>query len=393
MRTYNRTHPWIRFDYRLASVPATTWILLGQAQAKCEYISRSPADPEFAKQFYNIYLAKGALATTAIEGNTLTEEQVHQIVLAKQPSIPPSQQYMEQQIDNVVEAFNTILDNIINRKAPVYTTALISAYNRTVLKELPLDDEVVPGAIRQHQVTVGRYLGAPPDDCEYLLQQVCDWLNRPGEFPEQFKVAEAILRALFAHLFIAWIHPFGDGNGRTARLIEFDILLRAGVPDVVAHLLSNHYNLTRDAYYRHLDQSHRQSPENESAIFAFFAYALQGFIDGMDKQIEELQTHQLNIYWRNYIHRRFDNQVSPVSVRQRHLILDISAVDRENAGIPTANLRLLTPRVASDYAGKSDKTLRRDLNKLREMDLVIVDGDRVRANLNLLTQFLPRRRT
>jgi len=41
------------------------------------------------------------------------------------------------------------------------------------------------------------------------------------------------------------IHPFGDSNGRTARLIEFYILLRAGLPDMVSHILSNHYNDTR----------------------------------------------------------------------------------------------------------------------------------------------------
>ncbi len=38
---------------------------------------------------------------------------------------------------------------------------------------------------------------------------------------------------------MAWIHPFGDGNGRTARLLEFLILARCGmVPLPAAHLLS-----------------------------------------------------------------------------------------------------------------------------------------------------------
>ncbi|NOY75701.1 MAG: hypothetical protein GXP32_07900 [Kiritimatiellaeota bacterium] len=31
-----------------------------------------------------------------------------------------------------------------------------------------------------------------------------------------------------AHVYIAWIHPFGDGNGKTARLMEFYLLLRSG---------------------------------------------------------------------------------------------------------------------------------------------------------------------
>jgi Fic/DOC family len=41
---------------------------------------------------------------------------------------------------------------------------------------------------------------------------------------------EILVKAILAHLYIAWIHPFGDGNGRAARLMELRILLEAGVP-------------------------------------------------------------------------------------------------------------------------------------------------------------------
>lgn len=66
----------------------------------------------------------------------------------------------------------------------------------------------------------------------------------------------AILKAIAAHLYLAWIHPF-DGNGRTARLMELRLLLAAGVTTPATHLLSNHYNLTRGEYYRQLDAASR----------------------------------------------------------------------------------------------------------------------------------------
>ncbi len=78
-----------------------------------------------------------------------------------------------------------------------------------------------------------------------------------------------------AHLYIAWIHPFGDGNGRTARFLEVKILLRAGIPTVAAHLLSNHYNATRSAYYRQL----QRASASGGYVAPFIQYALQGFID------------------------------------------------------------------------------------------------------------------
>ncbi|WP_433223897.1 Fic family protein [Dactylosporangium sp. CS-047395] len=46
----------------------------------------------------------------------------------------------------------------------------------------------------------------------------------------------AMIKAMLAHLYLAWIHPFGDGNGRTARLIESQLLLQAGVPVPAANV-------------------------------------------------------------------------------------------------------------------------------------------------------------
>src|SRR3954471_974864 len=80
----------------------------------------------------------------------------------------------------------------------------------------------------------------------------------------------AILKAVLAHLYIAWIHPFGDGNGRTARLIEFELMVRAGVPLPAAHLLSDHYNRTRAVYYIELDKTSHGHFELEP----FVRYAL-----------------------------------------------------------------------------------------------------------------------
>src|ERR1700679_822139 len=104
---------------------------------------------------------------------------------------------------------------------------LVLHFNSLVLKGLSVDADVEPGVIRKHSVLVGKYRGAPAADCEYLLDRLVYWLNdfNPDTLP---RIAVALLKAMLAHLYIAWIHPFGDGNGRTARLIEFYILSGAG---------------------------------------------------------------------------------------------------------------------------------------------------------------------
>lgn len=52
--------------------------MLGEAASKCEHIAGVPLRPSVAQELHRLYLAKGALATTAIEGNTLTENEVLQ---------------------------------------------------------------------------------------------------------------------------------------------------------------------------------------------------------------------------------------------------------------------------------------------------------------------------
>jgi len=78
MRTFERTHPWISFWIDLRQARPQLWLLLGEAASKCEHIAGVPLRPATAQSLHQLYLAKGALGTTAIEGNTLTEKQVLQ---------------------------------------------------------------------------------------------------------------------------------------------------------------------------------------------------------------------------------------------------------------------------------------------------------------------------
>src|SRR5262245_50706711 len=102
---YQKTHPWLTFSVDLKKAPAPLWILLGECQSKCEHIAGAALRPSIAQQLYLVYLAKGVSATTAIEGNTLSEKQVlaH---LKGQLTLPLSQQYLKQEIDNILYGCN-----------------------------------------------------------------------------------------------------------------------------------------------------------------------------------------------------------------------------------------------------------------------------------------------
>jgi Fic family protein len=195
--------------------------------------------------------------------------------------------------------------------------------------------------------------------------------------------ATAILKSLFAHINMALIHPFGDGNGRTARLLEFYILLEHGFPSPTGHLMSNHYNLTRSQYYSELDRISKSGGETHS----FVGYALQGLVDGLKEQIETIRREQLQVAWENYVHQQFHGKKSPSDARRRELVLQLGSAGQI---VRIVDLMGLGPRLAKEYAGKTEKTLSRDLNALVEMRLIKrLPGRQVAARSDLILAFLP----
>jgi Fic family protein len=382
-RTYTRTHPWLAFSVDLRRAPTDLWLLLGEAQSKIEHIAGSLLKPCVADQLQMVYLAKGALATTAIEGNTLSEEQA---VAAVQGTLqlPPSQQYLQQEITNVVNACNEIKDELIAGGSPLITVEDIKHYNRLVMDGLELDEGVIPGEISERGVAVANYRGAPREDCDYLLGELCRWLNERFEPPtDRMLVPFAILKAVLAHLYLAWIHPFGDGNGRTARLVELKLQLGAGFPMPASQLLSNHYNQTRTEYYRQLDRSSHA----DEGVISFLMYAVEGLVDGLRSQLLHIRLQQFRDRWEQFVYETFGGDThSPAKRRQLELVL---ALSDEADPVLRSKLTSLNAHLAAAYATKTKKTLTRDLNTLIDMGLVEQTPGGVRPRSEVILAFLP----
>jgi len=383
--SYQKSHPWLRFELDLSHTPVELWLLGGEAVSKCEHLAGVALGPAAAAELMKVYLAKGALATTAIEGNTLSEAEARKRVDGIR-DLPPSKAYLGIEIDNIVAASNSILEQCKSGRPQPLTVELIMQFNAQVLANLELDPEVRPGRIREHSVGVADYRGAPAEDCAPLLEKLCAWLREPWivdirNYPtkDQHKL-DAVLKAIVSHIYIAWIHPFGDGNGRTARLLEFFILATGGVPFPAGHLLSNHYNETRADYYRQLSAASKSGGD----IIPFIVYALRGFVDQLHAQINVVREEQLDLFWRNYVHQELGD--SDTGRRRRYLIEDLG---ERKEGTPRAKLTDVSVRVFKHYAGRAEKTLQRDLAELEKRALIRREGDRYFANKALVLAYLP----
>lgn len=388
------SHDFIKFPPKLGGFSPKTWLLLGEIQAKIEHIKRLPIPPDDSNRLRRMYLAKGVHSTTAIEGNSFSEEEVRKII-NRELKARPSREYQQRQIDNMVNAFNTIAQDEIQGANKMFSPELLNSYHKIALDNLAdsLAEDVAIGGLRGHRVEVGRYLAPPPEDCARLMSDYCDWLNQEMPALAGYELAAQTVKALAAHVYFAWIHPYGDGNGRMARLIEFIILLKAGAPDAAAHLLSNFYNKTRDMYYKQLQDSHGEYRDGsyppDGAFQGFIEYALQGLKDELDDQFLIIHGMQIRTIWHDSIHAEFRKQFSEnltkARQRQKRLILDLS--DRFKRPIKKGEIRDLTPAVSRAYSQKTDRTIQRDLNELVKMQLLKRDATGYKPNINILMGF------
>jgi len=92
-----------------------------------------------------VSLRKGAKATTAIEGNTLSEEEVSRIDEGE--NLPPSKEYLQIEVKNVIDALNQIRTEVITEdKAFVLSPELIEKFNYFVVRIWEITFRVCPAS-------------------------------------------------------------------------------------------------------------------------------------------------------------------------------------------------------------------------------------------------------
>lgn len=363
---------------------------LGQCRGLIESLSVTPLMPKDKDDFKQVSLIKGAQATTAIEGNTLTEDEIKKIHAGEH--LAPSKAYQEQEVDNIIKAMNKIKDDVLNQSPPeLITPDLLKRYHSFVGKDLPAPFNAIPGKFAQSQRVVAGYRCPPPsvkeNQVEGLVTQLCDWLQTEFGFASgKQSFRDGIVQAIVTHIYIEWIHPFDDGNGRAGRLVEFYLLLRAGVPDICAHILSNHYNDTRPEYYAHIRKC-----QNECELTAFIAYAVSGFLDGLIAVWNTVSVGLLERAWRGYVYDKFAEirWSRPTFKRRRRLLLDMTLYKSYDI----ASIQLASPKIAREYATVNISTVKRDIRSLIEKGLLAENpkSGKVSANIDILIAQYPER--
>ena len=195
-------------------------------------------------------VARSVHYSTRIEGNTLTLEQVKSLLRGRQIAAPVSQQ---QEALNYREAMQYV-QVVANAPSPRISEETVKTIHFLVTKALP--GGYNPGQYRFVQNFVINsatqrplFRPPPPDQVQPLMEEYVRWLNTPrGGLPPYY-------RAALAHLNFVAIHPFDDGNGRTARILEALVLYLAGYKSQELVSLEEYFGVDTQGYYRAIADS------------------------------------------------------------------------------------------------------------------------------------------
>ena len=214
--------------------------------------------------------------STHIEGTALSLEQAKSILEGKK--VKGVNRDDEKELLNYKKAMN-FLSKYLGKDHPV-SEGMVRELHKILVKGVR-GENADPGNYRKIQNFVvnsrtGEVVYTPPapPDVPHLMREFTEWINKAKDI-------SPILVAGIAQFQFVHIHPFIDGNGRTARLLSTLILYKTGYDFKRLFTISEYYDKDRPAYYQAI-QSVRKNNMDKTAW-------LEYFVDGLRSQMKEIQ--------------------------------------------------------------------------------------------------------
>lgn len=226
--------------------------------------------------------------TTHIEGTQLTLEQSERILAGKK--VQGARPDDAKELLNYKKAFELVSDYLESGE-PI-TEALIRQIHKRLVQGVR-GNKASPGEYRkiQNYIVNSRtgektYTPPPPLEVPQLMTDFVAWLQKETQI-------NSVIVAGIAQFQLVHIHPFVDGNGRSARLLSTLCLYRTGYDFKRLFTISEYYDRDRPAYYKAL-QSVRKSGMDMTSWLEYFA-------EGLGAQMREVQVTTEHVIRRDVV--------------------------------------------------------------------------------------------
>ena len=215
-------------------------------------------------------------ASTSIEGNPLPLTEVKKIL----KSMPVNVRDSEKEVLNYNLALETLNQLIKSNQLELSLQLILEIHKHVIAGLMPISET---GKLRQHPVVVnnpktGEIVYLPPDveKIKMLVEDLVLYIK------DNNKVVDPLILAGIFHKQLVIIHPFMDGNGRTARLATKVLLAKMGLDTFNLFSFENYYNQNVTKYFQMVGE---YGDYNELSSFIDFTNWLEYFTGGL---IDEL---------------------------------------------------------------------------------------------------------
>lgn len=350
--------------------------LNGQIVALSKIISQIPLAPDIAEELNALKIKREVLGTTGIEGNCISEENIENMQLNLDEVVAKGAGKEQQEIINSFKCFQYIIGTAKVQYHGEITEELIKKLHQINTQNINYGKSR-PGEYRTHNVKVGKNYEC--EKFEEIPQQMKNFVHFINS-PEVLELSPAV-RAILAHFYLVSIHPFGDGNGRTSRAVEAYVLACANENTTGFYSLANFYYKNREEYFLQLDQARFKY---KGDLNAFVLFALNGLVTEIYSISEEVISFSKKLAFDNYARELYAKK--KVSKRSMAILELIKMLNQCSIG------NILTPQnelISSLFGNVSERTIRRDIQKLLDHELIERKGDILTPNYNVMNRFTP----
>jgi Fic family protein len=312
-----------------------------------------PILPDLATHLQEELIRRSIFGTAAIEGNPLNEERVGQII--SETTEKTFHNNAEQEIANLQKVYAMLYVHAKSNEKLYIDEEIIKKVHEMITGNIKYEYNN-PGNYRNHLVRVGDKehggIYTPPrclEDIKNLMKEFIEWINS-----DEVVNLDPPIRAGLIHYYLGLIHPFGDGNGRTARWVEAYLLQSSGIK-YVPIMLSNYYYQNKDDYLWAFSNTIKGK---DNDVTPFLTFVLQGFKESLNEIKARIIFFIRKFTLRDfYMHLRNNRKIT-----QRQYDLLITLLDY---GRPFSLKELFSKNPFNImYRNVSSRTAMRDLKKL-----------------------------
>ena len=308
-----------------------------------------------------LQLKREIAGTSKIEGADFSDSELD---VALKPDVTPEELLTrsQRQANAALKAYRWI--STFPSDLPI-TGDLIREVHRRIVADCD-DDHCSPGELRGPDCNVT--FGMPPHrGCEggEPCGQAFEQLTRAVQ--HEYQEHDLLIRALALHHHFAAIHPFLDGNGRTARALEALVLQRAGLTDRAFIAMSNYYYDEKPSYLSTLSQVRAANHD----LTPFLRFGLRGVRLQCERLTAEIRKHMKKAIFKNMMFDLFNRLQG---TRKRVIAKRQVALLKIMLDVGSVGLGELMNKVESHYAGVDfDNTFLRDVNGLLHLGAITVE--------------------